>query len=62
MEATLRLAQAETASDVRNACADLEEGTYDIFWCKFLRNSYTYVYVTKEGTYRGVHRHYVQGA
>ena len=61
MKAMLKLGQAETRDGIRNARADLDEGTYDIFCHIYLRNSYTFVYVTKEKTFRDVHRHYVQG-
>ena len=57
----MNLAQANSLQDVENACANTETGCYDVFHHMFLRNSYTFVYVTKDGMVRDTHRHYVQG-
>ena len=61
LQAALMLGMAHTSEEVRQACANLQTGTYDIFRHMYLRQSFVNVYVTHSGAVVDCHRDFVRG-
>ena len=61
MQAALRLATAQTATDVERSCANLATGTYDFKRHMHLRQNYVTVFLTSDGSVLDMHKDFMKG-